>query len=142
MNEQVFGEPLTPGQWQVPYDQKDQSISAISMTNTKVRKIVKKLRIFADFCVLDVDRRELWKNCIPHYVEAMTKLRDPKDMTDGEIAAFQKEVDLWFQDWQQLHGETGVTNYVHMLHSGHIVYTSTSRSGGIYRDIRSKVGRG
>jgi hypothetical protein len=38
----------------------------------------------------------------------------------ADLAAFQKAIDSWHQDYVKLHGLAGQTNYVHMLSSGHI----------------------
>lgn len=50
----------------------------------------------------------------------MELVRKKDDFSDDEIAQFQCHVDLFFQDWVSLHGIEGVTNYLHMLSSGHI----------------------
>ena len=47
--------------------------------------------------------------------------RQKKDWNEpAEIAAFQLLVDGRFQDWVKLHGKAAITNYVHMLASGHV----------------------
>lgn len=41
-------------------------------------------------------------------------------MASAVIVEFQEQADLFFQNWIRLHGREGVTNYIHMLGSGHI----------------------
>eukprot|EP00978_Attheya_sp_CCMP212_P002202 scaffold4490_cov46-Attheya_sp.AAC.7 len=50
----------------------------------------------------------------------MLKLRQHADFTDDDIAEFQHDFDMFFQDWVELHGKNGLTNYIHLLSSGHI----------------------
>ena len=37
-----------------------------------------------------------------------------------EIEKCQDLIDLFFQDWMDLHGRDGMTNYIHLLGAGHI----------------------
>jgi hypothetical protein len=50
----------------------------------------------------------------------MELLRQKHDFSDDAIMEFQTFVDMFYQSWVELHGKAGVTNYVHMLSSGHI----------------------
>ena len=54
------------------------------------------------------------------YRKAMLKLRQHADFTDDDIAEFQHDFDLFFRDWVELYGKNRLTNYVHLLSSGHI----------------------
>ena len=47
-------------------------------------------------------------------------VRRKEDFTDQDILDFQNHIDQWFQLWVKLHGKDGVTNYVHILASGHV----------------------
>jgi hypothetical protein len=40
--------------------------------------------------------------------------------TDEDIRECQDKIDLWFHDWVSLTGLDGMTNYVHLMSSGHI----------------------
>ena len=42
------------------------------------------------------------------------------DFSNEDIPNFQKNIDEWFQDWIYLTGAGFMTNYIHMLGSGHI----------------------
>jgi len=50
----------------------------------------------------------------------MKLLRKKTNLTVGELEAFQSHVDQFFAIWVDLTGHEGVTNYIHMLASGHI----------------------
>ena len=47
-------------------------------------------------------------------------VRRKEDFGQQDILDFQNHIDQWFQLWVKLHGKDGVTNYVHMLASGHV----------------------
>eukprot|EP00978_Attheya_sp_CCMP212_P046323 scaffold384825_cov27-Attheya_sp.AAC.1 len=59
-----------------------------------------------DLCVppeeVEPRRKMLWEHCIPKYRKAMLKLRQHTDFIDDDIAEFQHDFDLFFQDWVEL----------------------------------------
>eukprot|EP00978_Attheya_sp_CCMP212_P033423 scaffold134796_cov34-Attheya_sp.AAC.1 len=66
-------------------------------------------------------RKCFWTRCIPKYRKVMLKMRQHADFTDDDIAEFQHDFDMFFQDWVELYGKKGLTNYsIHLLLSGHI----------------------
>ena len=48
--------------------------------------------------------------------------RKEDDFMDGKIKAFQDLTDNFYEEWIKLNGREGITNYVHMLDTGHIAY--------------------
>ncbi len=58
---------------------------------------------------------------MPHYRNAFVMLRTRHNMLNVEIKSFQNEFDHFFQIWVGMYGDEGVTNYLHMLASGHIM---------------------
>jgi hypothetical protein len=44
------------------------------------------------------------------------------ELTEEEIDMFQDLVDDFFEKWLQIFGHEGVSNYIHLLSSGHINY--------------------
>ena len=50
----------------------------------------------------------------------MTTLRRKEDFEPDEVLQWQFVVDKFFQIWVQLHGKNGITNYIHMLATGHV----------------------
>jgi len=46
-------------------------------------------------------------------------LQKKDDFTDEQIGQFQSDVDIFFRMWVKLCGHKGVTNYIHMMASGH-----------------------
>jgi hypothetical protein len=70
--------------------------------------------------VPDDEEKENWCRLMPNYQTAMQRLRRKEDFTDEDIAECQNKIDLWFHDWVSLTGLDGMTNYVHLVSSGHI----------------------
>ena len=120
INENVLGEEWNPSQWKCPYDEKTSTLGPLSMENTKVRKVMNNLELLIEVSVPDQDRQEKWLQCVPNYRLAMELARQKSDLSVEDVANFQREIDDFFQDWVKLHGLAGMTNYIHMLGSGHI----------------------
>ena len=121
MSENVLGTELLPSHWKMPFDEKKKKVATICMDNVRIRKVVTKFEVLLGCCVLDETKRELWQRCIGHYRSALKKVNVRHDMKQREIFSFQRQVDYFFRDWLTLHGEEGVTNYAHMLGSGHLM---------------------
>jgi hypothetical protein len=56
------------------------------------------------------------------YRMAMQILRKRSDYTDQDIKSFQDLIDSFFKKYLKETGVEGITNYIHMLASGHIKY--------------------
>ena len=63
-----------------------------------------------------------WKEGIYQYCELIKTLRQKDNFEDSEIDDFQTKADNLYRNWIKLHGINGVTNYFHMIGSGHILY--------------------
>jgi len=59
---------------------------------------------------------------IEEYRMAMQILRKRSDFTDQDIKSFKDLIDSFFQKYLKETGVEGITNYIHMLASGHIKY--------------------
>ena len=116
-----------PAQWSVPTKndttKADTEIGAISMDNGRTVTIVESLELLIDYCVpetVDEKLNKQWKTCLPHYRNAMEKIPQKTDFTDADICQFQEQFDLFFQEWMRMYGLKGITNYIHLLSSGHM----------------------
>ena len=45
-----------------------------------------------------------------------------KPFSDKMIYKFQEKVDVYYTKWIKVTGRNGVTNYIHLLESGHVAY--------------------
>jgi hypothetical protein len=52
----------------------------------------------------------------------LTTLRQREDLTDEKIIIMGLRLDEWTVNWISLVGREGMTNYTHLMTSGHIVY--------------------
>ena len=121
MNTAILGTQEQPRQWVMPYDNKTKSVAIICMDNVRVRKVVQSFDKLVDICVYKVEDKTSWKTCIGHYREGFSVLLRKEDLDDDTIWSFQRNIDFFFAEWIEIHGENGVTNYCHMLGSGHIM---------------------
>jgi len=120
MNTVVIGSVFYPGQWDCPKDKSKNEVGIICLDNNRTRKVINSFDLFIDLCIVEDDKKQQWKTCIDHYRKAMKLLRQKTNLSSGEIERFQSHVDAFFVIWVNLTGHEGVTNYIHMLASGHI----------------------
>jgi hypothetical protein len=59
---------------------------------------------------------------IQYYQEAMKLLLLHRELTEEEGELFQDLIDDFFEIWIDLFGDEGITNYIHLLGSGHMLY--------------------
>ena len=73
----------------------------------------------------DETRKSLWKRAMNNVIQAIIILQKRTNYKEQEILDFQEYYDLFAQDWLELWGEAGVTNYIHMGISSHIADNMT-----------------
>jgi len=120
VNETILGTVTEPTHWIIPWDRTTKKLGSISMENGRVRKILSSIDVLIDISIADEARRAPWQRCIPKYREGIEMVRRKESFSPDDIGAFQGIIDDWFRDWVGLHGSAGMTNYVHMLCTGHI----------------------
>jgi hypothetical protein len=120
VNKNILGSELSPAHWKCPTAAKGKEIGTITMDNGKTRKIIDSLELLIDASIVDNAEKTQWKECIPFYRSAVTRLRSKEDFDTEAIVRFQQDADKFFQMWVTLHGIEGITNYIHMLSSGHM----------------------
>jgi hypothetical protein len=126
VNTQILGTPGRKANWRVATTQnKDsrQTIKDQTLPNTHCRKFLQNFALLSELCIPDDDaRREKWNDCIERWLEVMETARKRETFTEGEIGEFQHLADEWFERWLALHGRDGLTNYIHMVASGHLSF--------------------
>ena len=120
INTSILGSKDDPCQWICPFDPKKKEMGPITMDNVRTRRLVDSLDMLVDFCVTDESRASLWITALNNYRTAMILLRKRDDFTNTEIATYQNHADKFFQAWVHLWQIEGITNYIHMIGSGHI----------------------
>jgi hypothetical protein len=120
INQSILGSVECPSHWKFPYDGKEKKLKPLSFANYKTRKVINKIELLIEVLVPDGEEKEKWCRLMPNYRAAMQLLRRKEDFTDEDIAECQNKIDLWFHDWVSLTGLDFMTNYVHLMSSGHI----------------------
>jgi hypothetical protein len=121
VNTTILGSETSPAQWRLPYDKKEKKVGIITLENWRSRILVGQLKLLVQVSVACDIRNGKWYLLLPRYRAFMeTALQNRDWNTPEELAGFHHDVDLWFQEWVNLHGKAAITNYVHLLASGHI----------------------
>lgn len=123
VNTEILGDGYNPTQWQCPREDQGKAVGTITLDNTRVRKIMNSLDLLLAVCFPESESQEKdkWSSAVGYYRLGMKKLCGKEDFTDNMINSFQNDMDNFFQIWAELNGEAGISNYVHMLGSGHVV---------------------
>jgi hypothetical protein len=128
VNTKVLGTVRRPANWRLATaTDKDsrQVIKDQTIPNSHVRKFLKAFKHITKLClplVEDDPRRALWDESFVLWNELMevAKKRDYFEIADVE--EFQDQADEWFLKWHALHGYDGMTNYIHLISSGHLAF--------------------
>jgi hypothetical protein len=123
----IFGTENAPSQWKLRYD-KEAGTGTISLESIQLRNNA------ARSCVNSIDQiievafqnnndfgNKVLKGCTK-YQDAMKLLTSHRELSVEEIEHFQFLIDDFYEIWIEVFGSEGVTNYIHMLGSGHIMY--------------------
>ena len=109
-----------PTHWKAPYDENKKELGAITMDNVRIRRLLPHFDKLVKLCIHKESDRVLWSECVGHYRESMRLINVKTDMTQTQIEDYQKSADYFFQIWVRLTGEHGITNYCHLIGSGHL----------------------
>jgi hypothetical protein len=70
----------------------------------------------------DIEKKNIWLQLIGTYSKAMEILRQKNDYAPQQIEQFQDLIDDFYCQYIDEVGVEGITNYLHLLGSGHIKY--------------------
>jgi len=124
---EVLGTPECPSQWKVPFSTDTDGsvkIEPIQERNTVIRAMLKEVERIAEGCIPDNERefKDKLAQACSKYAEAMKILTTHRAVTDDEMEEFQDLIDDFFEIWVELFGTDGMTNYLHLLGAGHVLY--------------------
>jgi hypothetical protein len=126
VNLNVLGKPWRKANWRLHTTEnvdKQKTIGDQGMPNTHVRKFIDAFDELADnFMWHDEERKIKWKQCIAEWKLVMEMARQREDFSDEEIDQFGNQCDVFFELWVDLTQLQGMTNYFHMIGSGHMTY--------------------
>jgi hypothetical protein len=135
INTQVLGTHARRANWRLATGKdKDNRECIVDQTlpNTHVRKFLAHFDAIADHCIVDLERRGDWNATIHMWNDVMEYARKREDFDDAAVDQFQTRADDWFAHWVLLAGRDGLTNYTHMVGSGHLAFYMREW-GNLYR---------
>jgi hypothetical protein len=127
VNTCVLGSLMHPANWWLAAAGKDkdnrQCIQDQTLPNTHVRKFMLAIDIIATFCIAqDQVKQAKWNNTIQRWNLVIASACRREEFDEGAIEDFQTLVDHWFNKWIKLTGCNGLSNYMHIVGSGHLVF--------------------
>jgi len=127
VNKCILGRKKITAQWRIPLADDGKAITEVNLPNVWVRKIIKQFSILTDIVFANnEDEHVKWNQCVDFYRQSIELLHIQNDFKDDDaglalhVQKFQSIVDEFFIHWVQLVGREGITNYFHMIGSGHL----------------------
>jgi hypothetical protein len=123
INRGIFGTEESRAQWKLPLNS-DSELETVSFSAWRVKKVMAKLSDLAEilFRDMDVTRLREWQHMLSKYLNVIRLAFQHEDFGPDEVEEFQDLVDEWFFLYVELLGLPGVTNYMHLLGSGHLYH--------------------
>jgi hypothetical protein len=128
VNTKVLGTLRRPANWRLATTTDKDSRQVIkdqTIPNSHVRKFLKAHKLITKLClplVTDEPRRNAWDESFLLWNDLMKVSRKRDYFEIDDIHDFQDQADEWFFKWHALHGRDGMTNYIHMISSGHLAF--------------------
>jgi hypothetical protein len=123
----VLGTPQSPSQWKLQYSKGSDGvlkIEPVSERNETVRCMMNSVDSIIEAALPNESeemRTKLLFGC-ECYLSAMSILTSHKMLSDDKIEHFQGLIDAFVEVWIDLFADEGISNYVHLLASGHVHY--------------------
>ena len=105
----------------------------ITLPNYRITSLIQKLDLLIDCCLHDDEvKKEQYKECGEYYRKFSAIMTQKEDYSEADIDRFQGYVDAFMKVWVSIGGKRMMTNYFHLLSSGHVKYYMTEW-GNLYR---------
>jgi hypothetical protein len=117
-----LGNTRKPGHWKCPIKNGDE-VGDCSFTDMQATYIEKKLvPIIEKAFTLQESRKDAWIKVVKQMTWVLTAFLHREYFTDEQLIIMGLRLDEWTIDRILLVGKDGMTNYTHLMTSGHIVY--------------------
>jgi hypothetical protein len=136
-NEKIFGTEIRPYTFKATFDKTKKVIDDITLDGLRCRNLIYNIQPLIELCAKKTGRRNKWLFIIENYIKSFQLVRKKENLTTEEVKEFQYHVDLFFQMYMDMIGRRGITNYFHLLGSGHVA-DYLVRCGNLY--IHSQQG--
>jgi hypothetical protein len=123
----VVGTVTLPSHWRLKHSKNAEGqiqIDPLQARNQTARKMIQSIEIIVEDAVTKGDHafKANIISAVGAYREAMNLLTMHQSLTEDEKSLFQDLIDDFYLQWIELLGEEGITNYIHLLGSGHMLY--------------------
>jgi hypothetical protein len=116
---------MRPSQWKLKYSQPTNEqiqLDNVQFCNQVGRSFLKKIDVLIEAAISEKPLRIQLVRAISFYTEGMSLITLHRNIKDEEKEHFQDLFDDFFQAWIELFSVDGISNYIHMLGSGHMLY--------------------
>jgi hypothetical protein len=128
VNKYALGRPGNPGSFKIPYDEKEATISDIKVDGTVSPRMLAAIddglvqRSFGQHSEISEAEKKTLSAIFKmlHYIFETLSKREY--FTDQEIDELQVEINSFSVKWVELTGHDGISNYIHMMITGQIIY--------------------
>ena len=105
----------------------------ITIPNYRITLLMEKMELLIDLSIsFNDDLKNKYKQCAQYYREFVKIMIQKDEFSDDDIANYQQNVDSFMKIWCSMGGRRMMTNYFHMLASGHVKYYM-KEWGNLYR---------
>jgi hypothetical protein len=123
----VLGSEESPTHWKLKYSQQKDcppQIDVIQVCNNVVRCMIANIYSVIECGVTENDNEIRAKLilALSNYMQGMNILTSQTHLDVDEKQLFQDYMDNFFEGWVELFGEDGMSNYIHLLGAGHMLY--------------------
>ena len=116
----------SPAHWSLPHKGKSEAdlcISKISGRNEMIRYMVANSDAIINACFpTNQEISGKLQHAMTCYRTSMKLLNKHCTLTEEEMEHYQDLADEFFETWVEVFGAEGVTNYIHLIESGHMLY--------------------
>jgi len=140
----ILGTVTSPSHWRLKHSKASEGqlrLEPVQLRNNTVRKMLWSIDIIVEDAVGGSDHEFQTRmiSAIESYKSAMKLLTTHRNLSDDEIELFQDFIDDFYETWIELFGEEGITNYIHLLGAGHMLYFL--KNMGAFTFTANKVGK-
>jgi hypothetical protein len=144
VNTRILGTVVRPKQWKVPISDSGDSLVKMSLSSNKTRTFIDNLDYLVDHVFsnpIHEEQKQIWKQMLNNYREAIIILRQSEEYTDKDIKQFQTKIDDFYTTYVETlgAGKEGIraifTCWVACILS--ILHSKTE----IYTSVPSRVGK-
>jgi hypothetical protein len=122
---QVLGTIMSLSNWKLRYTKNGNEpiiIENIQVRNQTGRAMLKNVDHMIETTISNDRKKNQLVLAVAKYTQGMSVLTIHQKLLLEEKEMFQDLMDEFFQLWVELFADEGITNYIHMLGSGHLLY--------------------